>query len=85
MGNRRQNVLHFTFTEDVTAADNIHTWWDIETNSSEINIVSLSKKELQEQKMLESTTKFTGERHEVGMVRSEPEPNLQSNYSSGLG
>ena len=35
--------------------------------------------------MLESTTKFTGERYEVGMVWSEPEPNLPSNYSSALG
>ena len=37
------------------------------------------------QKMLESTTKFTGERYEVGMLWSEPEPNLPNNYSSALG
>ena len=35
--------------------------------------------------MLESTTKFTGERYEVGMLWSEPEPNLPNNYSSALG
>ena len=35
-------------------------------------------------KMLESTTKFTGERYEVGMLWSEPEPNLLNNYSSAL-
>ena len=35
--------------------------------------------------MLESTTKFTGERHEVGMLWSEPEPNQPNNYSSALG
>ena len=35
--------------------------------------------------MLESTTKFTGERYEVGMLWHEPEPNLPNNYSSALG
>ena len=35
--------------------------------------------------MLESTTKFTGERYEVGMLWSEPEPNLPNNYNSALG
>ena len=35
--------------------------------------------------MLESTTKFTGERHEVGILCKEPEPNLLNNYSSAFG
>ena len=85
MGKRRQIVCHFAFTEDVKVAENIQTWWDIETYASKINVVSQSKKELQAQKMLESTTKFTGERYEVGMLWSEPEPNLPNNYSSALG
>ena len=84
-GKRRQNVCHFAFTEDVKVAENIQTWWDIETYASKINVVSQSKKELQAQKMLESTTKFTGERYEVGMLWSEPEPNLPNNYKSALG
>ena len=84
-GKRRQNVCHFAFTEDVKVAENIQTWWDIETYASKINVVSQSKKELQAQKMLESTTKFTGEWYEVGMLWSEPEPNLPNNYSSALG
>ena len=84
-GKKRQNVCQFAFTEDVKVAENIQTWWDIETYASKINVVSQSKKELQAQKMLESTTMFTGERHEVGMLWSEPEPNLPNNYSSALG
>ena len=88
-GKRRQNVCHFAFTEDVKVAENIQTWWDIEKYASKINVVSQSKKELQAQKMLECTTKFTtkftGERYEVGMLWSEPEPNLPNNYSSALG
>ena len=84
-GKRRQNFCHFAFTEDVKVAENIQTWWDIKTYASKINVVSQSKTELQAQKMLESTTKFTGERYEVGMLWSEPEPNLPNNYSSALG
>ena len=84
-GKRRQNVCHFAFTEDVKVVENIQTWWDIETYASKINVVSQSKKELQAQKMLESTKKFTGERYEVGMLWSEPKPNLPNNYSSALG
>ena len=84
-GKRRQNVRHFAFTEDAKVAENIQTWWDIETYASKINVVSHSKKKLQAQKTLESTTKFTGERYEVGMLWSEPEPSLPNNYSSALG
>ena len=56
-----------------------------ETYASKINVVSQSNKELQAQKMLESTTKFTGERYEVGMLWGEPEPNQPNNYSLALG
>ena len=84
-GKRRQNVGHFAFSEDVKVAENIQARWDIETYASKINVVTHSKKELQAQKMLESTTKFTGERYEVGMLWSKPEPNLPNNYSSALG
>ena len=66
-------------------AENIRTWWDIETYASKIYVVGQSKKELQAQKMLESTTNLTGERYEVGMLWSQPEPNLPNNYSSALG
>ena len=39
---------------------------------------------MQAQKVLESAAKFTGERYEVGMLWSEPEPNLPNNYGSAL-
>ena len=80
-----QNVCHFALTEDVKVAENIQSWWDIEIYASKTNFVSQSKKEQQTQKFLESTTKFTGERYEVGMLWNEPEPNLPNNYSSALG
>ena len=84
-GKRRQNVCLFAFNEDVKVAENIQTWWNTKTYASKIKIVSQSKKKLQAQKMLESTTKFKGGRYEVGMLWSEPEPNLPNNYSSTLG
>ena len=83
-GKKSQNICHFASTEDVKVAENIQSWWDIETYASKINVVSQSKKEQQAQKCLESTTKFTGEWYEVGMLWSEPEPNLLNNYGSAL-
>ena len=83
-GKQSQNICHFAFTEDVKVAENIQSWWDIETYGSKID-VSQSKKEPEAEKFLESTTKFTGERYEVGMLWNEPEPNLPNNYGSALG
>ena len=83
-GRKSQNVCHFASTDDVKLADNIQSLWDIETYASKINVPSQSKKE-QAQKFLESTTKFTGERYEVRMLWSEPEPNRPNNYGSALG
>ena len=84
-GQEKTKICQCAFTEDSKVAENIQTWWDIEIVASKINVVSQSKKELQAQKMLESTTKFTGEQYEVGMLWSEPEPNLPNHYSSALG
>ena len=41
---RRQKVCHLAFTEDVKVAENIQTWWDIETYASKINDVQSVKK-----------------------------------------
>ena len=84
-GKKSQNVCQFASTEDVKVAENIQSWRDIETYASKINVVSQSKKEQQTQTFLESTKKFTSKRYEVGMLWSEPEPNLSKNYSSALG
>ena len=84
-GKKSQSVSHFALTEDVKVAENIQSWWDIETYASKVNVVSQSKKEQQAQKFLESTTKFIGERYEVGKLWNEPEPNLPNSYISALG
>ena len=84
-GKKSQNVCHFAFTEDVKMAEYFQSWRDIETYASKITVVSQPKKEQQAQRFLESTTKFTAEQYEVGMLWSEPEPNLPNNYHSALG
>ena len=84
-GKKSQNVCHFALTEDLKVAENIQSRWDIETYASKINVVSQSKKAQQAQKFLENTTKFRGERYEVGMLWNETEPNPPNNYSSALG
>ena len=65
---RRQNDFQSALTKDVSAAENIQSWWDLETYGSLKIVVGRSMKELQAQKMLRSTTKFTGERCKVGML-----------------
>ena len=67
-GKTSQNVCHFASAEDVKVAENIHSWRDIEDYASKTNDVRQSKKEQPAQKFLESTTKFTGELYEVGML-----------------
>ena len=75
-GKTSQNVCHFASAEEVKVAKYIQLLWDIETYASKINAVSQSKKEQEAKKLLESTKKFTGERYEMGVLWSEPEPNL---------
>ena len=70
-GKKSQHFCHFASTEDVKVAESIQSWWDIETYASKTNVVSQSKKKQQAQNFLESTTKFTGEWYEVGMLWSK--------------
>ena len=81
---KRQNDCHFASTEDVKVAENMQSWWDIETYASKINVVSQSKKEQQAQKFLESTTKFTDERYERGMLWSEQNQIFQTTTAQPL-
>ena len=41
-GNRKQNVCHFASTEDAKMAENIQSWWEIETYASKINVATVS-------------------------------------------
>ena len=78
MGKKTQIVFHFAF------AKNTQTWWDIEICASKVKLRHSVEEKMQAQKMLDSTKEFTGELNEVGILVSEPEPNLPYNYSSAL-
>ena len=44
-GTRKHEVCHFTYTDYMEAADNIQTWCNRETPSSNLNVVCQSKME----------------------------------------
>ena len=84
MPGKKRKVCHIAFTEDVKIADNIQ----LVQNQRPLPIwLSKSTSSVSQRKNcwhtnLEGTTKFIGEQYKVGMLRSEPEPNLSTNYSS---
>ena len=84
-GTKIQSVCHFAPSEYVKVIEIIQSLCDIEIYAPKINVGSQSKKEQQAQKFLETTTKFTCKRYEVGMLWSEPETNLPNIYGSALG
>ena len=84
-GKRRQNICDFCCTEDVKKAENVQPCWNIETYASKLNVVNQSRRGLQAQELIQNTTKFKGKWCELGMLRSEQEPNIPNDYSSGLG
>ena len=84
-GRSNGNVCHSASAEDVKMAENIQKWWDIEAYASKFNVKSQTKKEHEAEQMLQKSTVFTGERYEVGVLWSEPDPKLPVNYSAALG
>ena len=70
-----------TASEDDTLAEQIRTWWDIEFFASRCDVSGRSKEALQ---MLEQTTKFDGERYEIGLLWERKDPFLPNNYSFAL-
>ena len=46
----KKNACHFDCATNVKMKENIQSWWDTETYTSEVDVVRLSKKELQAQK-----------------------------------
>ena len=73
-----------TASEDDALAEQIKTWWDIESYASRCNVSGRSKEDEKALQMLEQTTKFDGERYEVGLLWKRNDPFLPNNYSSAL-
>ena len=73
-----------TASEDDALAEQIKTWWDIESYASRCDVSGRSKEDEKALQMLEQTTKFDGERYEVGLLWKRNDPFLPNNYSSAL-
>ena len=73
-----------TASEDDALAEQIKTWWDIESYASRCDVSGRSKEDEKALQMLEQTTKFDGERYEVGILWKRNDPFLPNNYSSAL-
>ena len=57
-----------TSIADDTLAKQLSKWWDIESYASNCDVIRHSKEEQRAIKTLEQTTRFNGERYEVGLL-----------------
>ena len=73
-----------TTSEDDALAEQIKTWWDIESYASRCHVSGRSKEDEKSLQMLEQNTKFDGERYEVGLLWKRNDPFLPNNYFSAL-
>ena len=65
-------------------ADQVKTWWSMESYASNCSASGRSKEDGKALEMLKATTKFDGERYEVGLLWKNANPNLPNNYSSAV-
>ena len=66
-------------------ANQLSKWGDIESYASNCDVTGDSKEEQREIKTLEQTTRFNGERYEVGLLWREDEVKLPNNFYSAMG
>ena len=69
-------------SEDDALAEQIKTWWDIESYASRCDLSGKSKEEEKVLQMLEQNTMFDGERY--GLLWERNDPFLPNNYSFGI-
>ena len=74
-----------TSIADDKLANQLSKWWDIESYASHCNLTGHSKEEQQAIKTLEQTTRFNGERYEVGFLWREDDVKLPNNFYSAMG
>ena len=74
-----------TSIADDKLANQLSKWWDIESYASNCDVTEHSEEEQRAIKTLEQTTRFNGERYEVGLLWREDEVKLPNNFYSALG
>ena len=74
-----------TSIADDKLANQLRKWWDIESYASNCDVTGHSKEEQRAIKTLERTTRFNGERYEVGLLWRENEVKLPNNLYSAMG
>ena len=74
----QMTVSCVTASEDDALAEQIKTWWDRESYASRCNVFGRSKEDEKALQMLEQTTKFDGERYEVGLIWKKKTPSCQT-------
>ena len=62
-----------TTIADDKLANQLSKWWDVESNASNFDVTGHSKEKQRAIKTLERTTRFNGERYEVGLSRGRSE------------
>ena len=65
-------------------ADQVKTWWSMESNASNCSASGRSKEDNKALEMLKATTMFDGEKYEVGLLWKNAKPHLPNNYSSAV-
>ena len=74
-----------TSIADDKLANQLSKWWDIDSYASKCDVTGHSKNERRAIKTLEQTTRFNGERYEVGLLWREEEMKLPNNFYSAMG
>ena len=74
-----------TSISDDKLANQLSKWWDIESYASNCDVTGYSQEEQRAIKMFKQTTRFNGERYEVGLLWPEDEVKLQNNFYSARG
>ena len=74
-----------TLIADDKLANQLKKWWYIDSYASNCDVTGHSKDEQRAIKTLEQTTRFNGERYEIGLLCRENEVKLPNNSYSAMG
>ena len=70
--------------ETAKLADQVKTWWSMESYALNCSASGRSKEDNKTLEMLKATTKFDGERYDVGILWKKAKPHLPNKYSSAV-